>query len=90
MVECQLKGFCYNCDEKYFPGHTCKEQKLFMAIFEDVSEAEVEAPPMAKSPDPTDLAPPTDHLEVELVISLNDLPIFSTPKTFKLIGFIKH
>jgi hypothetical protein len=25
MVECQLKGLCYNCDEKYFLGHKCKE-----------------------------------------------------------------
>jgi hypothetical protein len=33
MVECQLKGLCYNCDEKYSPGHKCKEHKLFMAIF---------------------------------------------------------
>jgi hypothetical protein len=32
MVERQLKGLCYNCDEKYFLGHKCKEKKLFMAI----------------------------------------------------------
>ena len=25
MVERQLKGLCYNCDDKYFPGHKCKE-----------------------------------------------------------------
>jgi hypothetical protein len=31
MVECQLKGLCYNCDDKYFSGHKCKEQKIFMA-----------------------------------------------------------
>ena len=36
MVEHQLKGLCYNCDEKYFLGHKCKEQKLFIAIFEVV------------------------------------------------------
>jgi hypothetical protein len=36
MAERQLKGLCYNCDDKYFPGHKCKEQKLFMAISEDV------------------------------------------------------
>jgi hypothetical protein len=24
MDECQLKGLCYNCDEKYFLGHKCK------------------------------------------------------------------
>jgi hypothetical protein len=32
MVERQLKGLYYNCDDKYFPGHNCKEQKIFMAI----------------------------------------------------------
>jgi len=25
MVECQLKGLCYNYDDKYFLGHKCKE-----------------------------------------------------------------
>jgi hypothetical protein len=29
MVEHQLKGLCYNCDDKYFPGHKCKE-KIFL------------------------------------------------------------
>jgi hypothetical protein len=24
MDECQLKGLCYNCDDKYFLGHKCK------------------------------------------------------------------
>jgi hypothetical protein len=44
MVECQLKGLCYNFDEKYFPGHKRKEQKLFMAISEDVPEEDVVVP----------------------------------------------
>jgi hypothetical protein len=44
MVECQLKGLFYNCDEKYFLGHKCKEQKLFMAISEDVPEEDVTIP----------------------------------------------
>jgi hypothetical protein len=43
MVEHQLKGLCYNCDEKYFLGHKCKEHKLFMAISEDVVEDKIEA-----------------------------------------------
>jgi hypothetical protein len=65
MVECQLKGLCYNCDDKYFLGHKCKEQKLFMAISEDVSEEEIETPPMAELPEPTDITPPSDQPEVE-------------------------
>jgi hypothetical protein len=38
MDEFQLKGLCYNCDDKYFPSHKCKEHKLFMAISEDFSD----------------------------------------------------
>jgi hypothetical protein len=50
MVECQLKGLCYNCDDKYFPGHKCKEHKLFMAISEDVSDEYVEVSPKKSYP----------------------------------------
>jgi hypothetical protein len=40
----------YNCDDKYFPGHKCKEHKLFMAISEDVSDEDVEVSPEASYP----------------------------------------
>jgi hypothetical protein len=49
MVECQLKGLCYNCDDKYFPGHKCKEQNIFMAISEDVVDEEVEVFPCGRA-----------------------------------------
>jgi hypothetical protein len=90
MDECQLKGLCYNCDEKYFPGHKCKEQNIFMAISEDVSKEDVEAPLVSMSPEPIDITPPSDPLEVEPVISLNALTGFYAPQTLKLIGYIKH
>jgi hypothetical protein len=89
MVECQLKGVCYNCDDKYFFGHKCKEQNLFMAISEDVSEDDVEAPLVVESPKPIEITPPSDPLKVESVISLNALTGFSSPQTLKLIGYIK-
>jgi hypothetical protein len=90
MNECQLKGLCYNCDGKYFPGHKCKEQNLFMAIFEDISEEDVETPLVPKSPEITNITPPSDPLKVEPIISLNYLIGFSAPKTLKLINYIKH
>jgi hypothetical protein len=90
MVERQLKGLCYNCDEKYFPGHKCKEQNLCMAISEDVSEDDVEAPLVSVSPEPTDMTPPSYPPEVEPVISLNYLTGFSALQTLKLIGYINH
>jgi hypothetical protein len=67
MVERQLKGLCYNCDEKYFLGHKCKEQNIFMAISEDVSKEDVEAPLVSVSPEPTDITPPLDPPRVEHV-----------------------
>jgi hypothetical protein len=60
MVECQLKGLCYNCNDKYFLGHKCKEQNIFMAISEDTSEEDVKTPFLSKSPDSTDITPPLD------------------------------
>jgi hypothetical protein len=61
-----------------------------MAISEDISEEEVETPLVFESPETTDITPPSDPPEVELVISLNALTDFSTPQTLKLIGYIKH
>jgi hypothetical protein len=58
MAKCQLKGLCYNCDEKYFLGHKCKEQNIFMAISKDFLEEDVEDPLMSVSPEPTNITPP--------------------------------
>jgi hypothetical protein len=90
MVECQLKGLYYNCDEKYFPGHKCKEQNIFMAIFEDIPEEDVDTPLVPESPEITNINPPSDPLEVEPIISINALIDFSAPQTLKLISYIKH
>jgi hypothetical protein len=90
MAERQLKGLYYNCDDKYFPGHKCKEQNIFMAISEDILEEDVETPLMLESPEITDINPPSDPPEVEPIISLNALTDFSTPQTLKLIGYLNH
>jgi hypothetical protein len=60
MAECQLKGLSYNYDEKYFLGHKCKEQNLFMAISEDIPEEDVDTPLMRESPEIIDINPPSD------------------------------
>jgi hypothetical protein len=86
----KAKGLCYNCDEKYFLGHKCKEQTLFMAISKDISEEDIETPLVSESPKTPDITPPSDPLEVEPINSLNALTGFSTPQTLKIIGHIKH
>jgi hypothetical protein len=90
MVERQLKSLCYNCDEKYFPGHKCKEQNIFMAIYEDVSDEDVNVPQVEELPQVDDHTSPSDPPEVEPLISLNSLTGLSSPQTLKLIGYIKH
>jgi hypothetical protein len=90
MAERQLKGLCYNCDEKYFSGHKCKEKNIFMAISEEIFEEDEETPFMSESPKSTDITPPSDPPEVEPIISLNALTGFSAPQTLKLISYIKN
>jgi hypothetical protein len=85
MVECQLKGLFYNCDDKYFLGHKCKEKNIFMAISEDVVEEDVMIPLLEYIPQEDDHTPPSDPLEVEPLISLNSLTGIFAPQTLKLI-----
>jgi hypothetical protein len=90
MDEFQLKGLFYNCDEIFFLGHKCKEQKLFMAISEDVPEEDVTVP-LVEEPSLTDATQePSDPPKVDPLISLHALTGFSTPQTLKIIGYIKQ
>jgi hypothetical protein len=61
-----------------------------MAIFEDISEEDVETPRVSESPEITNITPPLDPPKVEPVISLNALTGFFAPQTLKLIDYIKH
>jgi hypothetical protein len=96
MVERRKKGLCYYCDEKYAPGHKCREQKFFQI------DATVSSPyediPSDEAPDP-EVAQPSDHAEdpvvnpvesAEPVISLHALSGISAPQTLKIKGYIKH
>jgi hypothetical protein len=60
MDERQLKGLCYNYHEKYFLGHKCKEQNIFVAISEDISKEDVETPLVSESPESIDITHPSD------------------------------
>jgi len=79
MVECQLKGLSYNCDDKYFLGHNCKEQNIFMATSKDVAEEEIEVPPMEYIPPTYGTTPLADPPEVEPLISMHALMILFSP-----------
>jgi hypothetical protein len=79
MDKDQLKDLWYNCDDKYFPGHKCKEHNIFVAMFDDASEEEEDVSPMHELPQPIDLTFPSDPPEVEPMISMNALIAFFAP-----------
>jgi hypothetical protein len=85
MIGCQLKVLCYNCDDKYFSGHKCKEQKIFMAIFEDFSDREIDVHQDEELPQEYVHSSHSDPLEVELLISLNSINGIFAPQTLNLI-----
>jgi hypothetical protein len=69
MDERQLKGLCYNCDEKYFQGHKCKEIFFFMAISEEILKDDGDVLPPKLFLQVEDINMPFDQLEVEPLIS---------------------
>jgi hypothetical protein len=90
MVEHQLKGLCYNCDNKYFTENKCKEHKIFMSVTKDISEEDGFFLPMEELLPPSNMTPPSNPPNVDAVISLNSLTGFSIPQTLKLISYIKN
>eukprot|EP00253_Pinus_taeda_P002246 PITA_02246 len=92
MEERRNQGLCYYCNEKYSPGHKCKEPKFFQIDATNQSSLK-EAPPFEEPEEEDeenqwDNALPTTPNEP--VISLHFLAGISSPQTLKIRGFIKH
>jgi hypothetical protein len=61
-----------------------------MAISEEILEEDEETPSVSESLESTDITPPSNPPEVELVISINALTGFSAPQILKLVDYITH
>lgn len=82
------KGLCYNCDEKYSPGHRCRTQKLYLLdgtqVEEETSdqaaeqlEKKIENPQGLQTEDPPE-------------ISLHAISGILPPQTMRLKGAINR
>jgi len=72
------KGLCYNCDDKYSPGHRCKS-RFFLLIHDDEEQPNPKtSPPESPKPDATGSAQ----------LSLTALFGHFNPKMFRVIGRI--
>ena len=93
MVERQRRGLCYNCDEKYFRGHKCKEQKLFQIDMQTPTHPEENAPEESLMDEPEEHTIAQEEPETqqeEPLISLHALVGMTSPQTLKIKGYIKH
>ena len=73
------KGLCFNCDEKFAPGHKCKLQQAF--LIEVVEEFEVGCELISDDKEEECVAIPE--------ISLHALSGISTPQTMRVVGTIR-
>ena len=74
MNERREKGLCYNCDEKFIPGHKCKSLTLFLVDGNDYCDEDMDC-----SLD-SDVIP---HLE----ISLHAIAGATNPQTMCVIRY---
>eukprot|EP00253_Pinus_taeda_P004517 PITA_04517 len=88
MAERRKQRLCYYCDQKYSPGHKCKEPKFFQIDATDYSSSKED--PALEEPEAVEEDNQRDNVPDELVISLHALAGISSPQILKIRGFIKH
>ncbi|CAM8940485.1 unnamed protein product [Rhodiola kirilowii] len=88
MAARREKGLCYNCDEKYGPGHRCKPRFQCFLIEEDGHEEELLAPDHTQVAEQKEEANPTpaDAPEPTPTISFHALQGRVAPSTLRLEG----
>ncbi|KAK4713215.1 hypothetical protein R3W88_019122 [Solanum pinnatisectum] len=89
MNEKKAKGLCYFCNEKYMPGHKCKNSKQLYLL--EVEELEEEQDSMQEQGgelqeeqnEQLELGPPVEHMEISMY-ALNRSLRF---RTLKVTGY---
>ncbi|XP_038981135.1 uncharacterized protein K02A2.6-like [Phoenix dactylifera] len=84
MKERRDKGLCYNCDENFFPGHKCRQQKLYLmeGSWAEMGEPEVEAEALE------DVVEKEECSKPELAISLHAITESRSPQTMHVKGML--
>ncbi|XP_077225809.1 uncharacterized protein LOC143859017 [Tasmannia lanceolata] len=78
MKDRRERGLCYNCDEKFIPGHRCKTQTLFLL---EATE---------DNPNYVDMELSDGDDETPLTISLHAISGTQTPNTMRITANLGH
>ncbi|KAA8529666.1 hypothetical protein F0562_034234 [Nyssa sinensis] len=93
MKERRDKGLCYNCDDKWAPGHRCKSAKLFIMECENSDEEDdIRSTPLAIEEGGSSSKQPSLDAQAqgpEPAISIHALAGSPNPRTMRIIGFIR-
>ncbi|KAA8534845.1 hypothetical protein F0562_029939 [Nyssa sinensis] len=93
MKERRDKGLCYNCDDKWAPGHRCKSAKLFIMECENSDEDDdIRSTPLAIEEGGSSSKQPSLDAQAqgpEPAISIHALAGSPNPRTMRIIGFIQ-
>jgi hypothetical protein len=81
MEDRRKRDLCYSCNAKWSRGHVCEGPKLF--LIEEVENKEIE------EADEADEATLMEIVEEESEISLNAIIGTPTPKTMRIVGWVK-
>jgi hypothetical protein len=85
MQKRREKGLCYNCDEKFQPGHRCNRLRLFLLEGVELGELEEIRVEEVVQEEETEIEP---HEAELLGISLHALAGALTPQTMRVMGKI--
>lgn len=81
LQERRAQGLCYNCDEKFIPGHKCQTPKFLLLMTDEDDPLQDPTVPIEDLPDEED-AP------LHFQISPNAIHGHTSPKTLKFTGLI--
>jgi len=87
------KGLCYNCDERYQPGHHCKRQFHILIAEPDPYETPQEllnSLLLQNEPPQTTTPSPEDEIDLNPQISLHALMGHTIPQTLRMLGQIHN
>ncbi|KAG6673174.1 hypothetical protein I3842_16G098000, partial [Carya illinoinensis] len=86
------KGVCYNCDDKWGPGHRCKAARLFIMECNDSNEEEepqvIDTLDLLEGARSSPSRQSTTYIDTTSKISIHALLRSPSPKTMRILGHI--
>jgi hypothetical protein len=88
LQDCRERGLCYNCDERFQPGHRCRHLFYILVAHPEMPDPTLETLTQELLNFPTDPEPTTQITEPSPHISLHALMGHPIPQTIRLLGHI--